>query len=127
MISKEDGSAVVESVFSMLFLMFLVMGVVQLGLTLYGRNVVAASAHEAARSAIELGADPASAADIADRSVRRGAGGVVKDIVVETTVERSSDHVAVQVRVHGKLRAFGPIPMELPITSVATASRDPSP
>lgn len=127
MIADEEGSAAVESVFSMFFLMFLVVGIIQVALTLYGRNVVAAAAHEGARSAIEVGGDPASAAIVAEQTIRQSAGGVADGIVVETTVERSRDRVAVQVRVSGTLRAFGPLPVSLPIASVASATRERMP
>ena len=116
-----------ESVFSMFFLMFLVMGVIQIALVLYGRNVVASAAHEGARSAIELGRDPSSAAAIAEKTVRAGAGGIADDISVDVVTERSTERVAVRVRVQGRLQAMGPLPVDIPITSVATASRERSP
>ena len=124
---SEDGSAAVESVFSIFFLMFLVAGIIQVALVLYGRNVVTAAAHEGARSAIELGRNPSSAATIAEKTVRAGAGGIADDISVEVITERSNERVAVRVRVHGRLEAMGPLPVDIPITSVATASRETSP
>lgn len=125
--ASEEGSAAVESVFSMFFLMFLVVGVIQVALVLYGRNVVATAAHEGARSAIELGRDPSSAAAIAEKTIVAEAGGIAERISVDVTLERSEERVAARVRVHARLQALGPLPVSLPIATVATASRDRSP
>ncbi len=56
----EDGAAVVEFVLVGVLLLFVFMGVVQVGLVLHTRNVLAADAAEGARHAANLGADPAS-------------------------------------------------------------------
>jgi hypothetical protein len=121
--TSEEGSAVVESIFGLLLVMTLALGVVQVALGLYARNVVIAAAHEAARAAIELGGSERDATTVARRTVEAGAGGVTRDLVVEAIRERSGDRVAVRVHVEATLEPFGPIPVSLPVSSTATTSR----
>ncbi|MCA1694613.1 MAG: pilus assembly protein, partial [Actinobacteria bacterium] len=75
----ERGSAPLEAVLSILFVMLLVLGTIEVSLALYGRNVVAAAAHEGARAALELGRGPDSAAAVARSTVRRASGALVRD------------------------------------------------
>jgi Flp pilus assembly protein TadG len=119
----DDGSAVVESVFGILLVMTLVLGVVQVALGLYARNVVAAAAHEGARAAIELGGTEEDASFIARRTVESSAGGVTRDLTVEAVSGRIEGRIAVRVRVEAILEPFGPIPVSFPVTSSATSSR----
>jgi hypothetical protein len=121
------GSAPVDTVFALSILLFLVLGVVEVAFALYGRNVVAASAHEGARVAVELGRDPASAVAIARRSVIRSAGGLVEGLQVGVEVQASPSGEQVRVRVTGRLRPFGPVPLPLPVDAVATSSRHLAP
>jgi Flp pilus assembly protein TadG len=120
---RERGSAPVETIFAIVFLMLLVLGVLQVAFALYVRNVVASSAHEGARAAIELGRDPASARSIARDVVARSAGGLVRDLDVDTAVGRSSNGSVVRVLVTGSLTPFGPFPISIPFATTAHASR----
>jgi Flp pilus assembly protein TadG len=61
----EEGAAVVEFVLVGALLLFVTLGVIQVGLLLHARNVLAADAAEGARHAASLGADPASGAAVA--------------------------------------------------------------
>ena len=90
---------------------------------LYARNVVASSAHEGARSAIELGSDPADADRIATSVVRRSAGGLIEDLDVSTMVEQRDRSASVIVRVTGSVAVLGPIPVSVPFSTTARASR----
>ena len=107
----------------MLLLVLLVLGAVQVSLVLYARNVLASSAHEGARSAIELGRDPADADRIATGVVRRSAGGLVENLEVSTMVERRAWSESVIVRVSGSVSVLGPIPVSIPFSTTARASR----
>ena len=55
----EAGSAIVEFVLVSTLLLFLFLGIIQLGLVLYVRNTLVANAAEGARHGANLGVDPA--------------------------------------------------------------------
>ena len=61
----QSGTAAVESIFAMVFIIVLLLGVVQVAFVLYARNVVAASAHEGARAIVERGSRSDDAASVA--------------------------------------------------------------
>lgn len=121
--SAQRGSAVVETVVAIVLLMILVLGAIEVAFALYARNVVAAAAHEGARAGIELGRDPADASAIAHATVVRAAGGLVRDLRVDTSVTRHGTTSLVAVRVRGILRSFGPVPLPIPMSSTATVTR----
>jgi len=58
--AAEAGAAVVEFVLVGVLLLFVFLGVVQVGLVLHTRNVLAADAAEGARHGANLGVDPSS-------------------------------------------------------------------
>jgi Flp pilus assembly protein TadG len=58
--SGDDGAAVVDFVLVGTLLLFLFLGIVQVGLILHMRNVVTANAAEAARYAANLNVDPSA-------------------------------------------------------------------
>ena len=103
----ERGSSPVESLLAIVILLFLALGVIEVAFALYGRNVVAASAHEGARAGIEVGRSSSDAAAVASRAVRSADGDGV-----------------VRVRVSGTLESFGPVPFPIPVSAGATATRD---
>jgi Flp pilus assembly protein TadG len=114
----------VEMTFAIVLLMLLTLGVIQVALTLYARNVVAASAHEGARMAIERGRTPEEAAVIARDVVARSTGRLVEKLSVDvSTVQRAGVRL-ITVRVRGMLRNLGPVPMPIPLSSVAHAEMD---
>jgi hypothetical protein len=123
----ERGSALVETVLSIFFMMLLVLGTIEVSLTLYGRNVVAAAAHEGARAALELGRDTDSAAAVARSTVRRSSGALVRDLKVEVLPETVGSTSYVRVRVAGWLRVAGPVPVPVPVTATATVSKQVAP
>jgi Flp pilus assembly protein TadG len=119
----EHGSAPLEAIFAIVFLLLLVLGTLQVALALYARNVVASAAHEGARAAVELGRDPASAERVAREIVRRSAGGLVDELVVVSGVEHTDNSDTVRVVVRGSLAPFGPVPVSIPFVTTARASR----
>ncbi len=118
------GSAPVETVLSIVFLMILVLGAIEVALVLYGRDVVAAAAHEGARSALELGRDSADAGAVAKRTVRQASGRLVRDLVVTVQTRPVGNTSHVQVRVAGWLKPIGPVPLPVPVSAVATVVKE---
>jgi hypothetical protein len=120
---KARGSAPLESIFAVLFLLLLSLGVIQVTLALYGRNVVISSAHEGARAAIEFNGDPGQAALAATQTVRRATGRLVDHLTVAVSMERRGEDTVVRVELHGVLRTMGPVSVPLPVTARATSTR----
>jgi hypothetical protein len=119
---REEGSAPVEATFAMVLLMVFALGVMQVALVLYGRNVLAASAHEGARAAVELGRGPSDAIEVAEKTVRIAAGGLVDHLEVSVTVSHGvRGRTATRVQVAGVLSALGPVPLPIPVSVAATA------
>jgi Flp pilus assembly protein TadG len=104
-------------------LLVLVLGTLEVTYALYARNVVVASAHEGARAAIERGGTLNDARQVAATSVVRTAGGLVRDLEVTTASTSSSEGATVRVTVSGTLRAFGPVPIPIHLSSSSTAVR----
>jgi hypothetical protein len=120
--APEAGSAPVETVFSVTILLLLALGAVQVAFALYGRNVVAASAHEGARAALEVGRGPTDAAAVARRTVQTSAGKLVHDLSVTVSVVRAHARELVVVRVSGVLAPGGPVPLPIPVSVRARAA-----
>jgi Flp pilus assembly protein TadG len=120
----ERGNAPLQSVFAIALFMLLAMGVVEVALVLYGRNIISAAAHEGARAAIELGQDPRAATTIATRTVKRSAGGLLEDVEVAVDVVELDGRSIVVVEVAGRLHAPGPIPFAPSVNARATATRE---
>lgn len=59
-----------DAVAAIVLLMILVLGIIQVALTLYGRNVVDASAHEGLRAIVERGAITSNGERVATSMVR---------------------------------------------------------
>lgn len=120
----ERGSAPLEATFAIVFILFLVLGTVEVAFALYGRNVVMSSAHEGARAAVEYGRSPEEAAAIARDTVRKAAGSLVDDLRVSVGVGDPTQPSVIRVRVQGTVDAFGPVPFPMHVDAVATAQRD---
>jgi hypothetical protein len=124
---KERGSAPVETVLSIVFVMLLVLGTIEVALALYGRNVVAAAAHEGARAVLELGATRGSAVKVVRETVARSSGALVRDLRVSVVPRTVGNIGYIQVRVAGWLRLIGPVPAPFPVRATATVSRELAP
>ena len=104
--------------------MVLAMGVVQVVMLLYARNMVAASAHEGARAAVELGRGPRSADEIARATIRDSTGELLDDVVVDVTVQARGTRSVVVVDVSGRLSYPGLLPFSPSLTARASASQE---
>ncbi len=120
----ERGSAVVESIFGIFVLLVLTVGAIQVALSLYARNVAMAAVHDGARAAIEVGATPESADAIATRVIGRSAGSLIDDLVVDVRVIVTTDRYSVVVAASGALVPVGPVPIDLPFSVEAMATRE---
>jgi len=108
---RQRGSAPVETIFAFVFVMTLALGVIQIAFSLYARNMVMTSTHEAARAAVERGRTEAEVHAIVRRVLGQGAGGVFRATRVE-----------VVRHVEGTIRSLGPFPASLPVTARAGAA-----
>ena len=121
---SQRGSAPIESVFALAFVALLGLGVVEVALALYARNVVASSAHEGARAAAEITTDPSRAGEVAAAMVRRTGGSLVRGLRVTTSTQAlGGGIVAVDVVVAGRIDPPGPLPITLPVRATATIQR----
>ncbi len=107
---------------AIVLLMLMTIGAIEVAFVLYGRNILAASAHEGARAAIELGRAPSDAVAVATRTVEGSVGGLMRDLDVAVAVSGAPGRRAVRVRVSASLTAFGPIPIPFRFSSSATAA-----
>jgi len=114
---SQRGSAPVETIFAFVFVMILALGVVQIAFTLYARNIVMTSAHEAARAAVERGRTEAEAHAIVRRVLRQGAGGIFRATRVQVVRRVEGTRLVVSVAVAGTIRSLGPFPASLPVTA----------
>lgn len=112
-----------EAIFAILFIMTLSLGIVQVALSLYGRNVVISSTHEGARAAVEVGGDVQDAVAVAEQTVRDATGRLVNDLAVEVSVDAVGDDQLVTVRASGTLHTLGPFTFPVPVVTTATALR----
>jgi hypothetical protein len=120
-VSGERGAAPVEAVFGIIMLLALVLGTIEVAFALYARNVVAASAHEAARTAVELGRSPDEVQLVAQRTIERAAGGLIDDFTIRTEYDESNAR-SVRIVVSGYLEPFGPVPIPLTFRTTASAA-----
>lgn len=110
--------------FAIVLLMTLALGVVQVALTLYAGNVLTASAHEGARAALERGRSSEDAAEVARDVVKRATGRLIDDLKVDVATSQVGTRRFVSVRVKGIVNELGPVPLPIPMSSVATAQID---
>ena len=122
--SSDRGSATVESIFSIVMLMLVTLGALQVAFVLYARNVLASAAHEGVRAAVELEAVEGDAGAMAASVVERAAGGLVDDLDVDAVAARSGSREVLTVRVRATVAAFGPVPVAIPVSVTATSVRD---
>jgi Flp pilus assembly protein TadG len=125
--ARESGAAAVESIFAMVFVIVLLLGVVEVAFLLYARNVVAASAHEGVRAVVERGAGAADAELIAGRTVRESAGSLVTELQVGVVLRSSEDLERITVVVSGRVKPFGPVPLPVTMTTSASSTRETPP
>jgi Flp pilus assembly protein TadG len=107
---RDEGSAVVDFVLVGTLLLFLFLGVVQVGLILHMRNVITANAAEAARYAANLQVDPSAG------------GAKARELTAEELSARVADGMSCSSRLTGDLvtvECDGQLPLTfLPLGSV---------
>lgn len=121
-VESDRGSVALESIFAIVLLMVIALGTMQVAFLLFARNSIQASAHEAARVAIERGADISEARSIAGRLVDASVGGMVNDLRVDVLRDHSALQQRVTVVVRASVRPSGPVPFEMPVRATARLS-----
>lgn len=120
---SERGSALVGTVFGMLFLLTLAVGAVETILLVHARNVTTSAVHEGARAAVEVGGDSGRAVDVVRTYLQRTVGHMLRDDSVEAVLHAREDGTATAVvTVTGTLRIPGPIPAGVPVRLTGRAS-----
>jgi len=125
----DAGAAVVEFVMISVLLVLLLFGVLQVGVYFYARNIIAASAADAARYAAASGATPAAGDARAEQLIADGLGSA--DGITCTTARSTDPQTRLPVTtVHciGTVKAlFAPvrIPLRIDITSAALTETAP--
>jgi Flp pilus assembly protein TadG len=120
----DAGAAVVDFVLMSLLLVLLLLGVLQTAVYFYARNVLAASAADAARYAAAAGVDPAAGRERAQDLIRAGlADGDAAAIHCTSTagIDPASGLATTTVHCAGRLRLLF-LPLHLPLTIDVTSS-----
>lgn len=127
----DGGAAVVEFLMISVLLILLLFCALQIGVYFYARNIVSASAADAARFAASYGAAPAVGGPRAEQLIADGLGaGAAADIhcTAAAATDASSGLPVVQVRCHGRGRAFlAPVDLPLNIDIAASALQETRP
>jgi Flp pilus assembly protein TadG len=120
----DRGAAVIEFVMMSVLLVFLLFAVLQVAVYFYARNIVAASAADAARYAANAGVDPASGGPRADELIRTGIGAAEGSRIPcqgRTTTDAASGLTVATVHCRGRLKLTF-LPLELPLWIDVTTS-----
>ena len=120
----ERGSAAVDSILGVIFIMIVALGVIEVALGLYARNTVLAAVHDGARAAVEVGGTSDRADALAMSTIEHSAGGLIHGVEVHTEVTRRAERLILRVFVRGTLDPPGPIPWHQSIFTSATAERE---
>ncbi len=123
----EDGSAVVEFVLVGVLLIFLFLGVLQVGIYVHLRNVLAASAAEGARYGANADVRSDQAAPRTQEIVRQALNRRIADRLAYAGSEEPGEAglVLVSVRVSGTVPAiFAPLGSLLPVGVTARALKE---
>ena len=129
--SSDDGAAVVEFVFVSLLLVLLLFAVLQVGVYFYARNIVAASAADAARYAATAGAVASDGSERAQQLIAAGLGTAQARAITCTATDgtdAASGLPVTTVRCVGHVRALlmsTDLPMPVDIASSALTERTP--
>lgn len=126
---RDDGAAVVEFVFISVLLVALLFAVLQVGVYFYARNIVAASAADAARYAAAAGVPTSAGGPRARELVAHGLGSA--DGISCTSapgIDEKSGLPVTTVRCRGKIKAlFAPVHIPLRIDATSAALRETAP
>jgi Flp pilus assembly protein TadG len=129
--ASDAGAAVVEFVLISVLLVLLLFGVLQVGVYYYARNIVAASAADAARYAASAGVSPSAGGARAEALISDGLGSAqaraIKCTGTSGTDARSGLPVTT-VRCVGRVRALliaTDLPLQVDLTSSALKEHTP--
>jgi Flp pilus assembly protein TadG len=126
---RDAGAAAVEFVMISVLLVLLLFGVLQVGVYFYARNIIAASAADAARYAAASGATPAAGGARAEQLIADGLGSSDGISCTGAAAIDPRSHLPVTtVHCTGTVKAlFAPvhIPLRIDITSSALTERAP--
>lgn len=128
---SDDGAAVVEFVMISVLLVLLLFGVLQVGVYFYARNIVAASAADAARYAAAAGVPSSAGGARAEQLIAAGlGGGQAAAIKCTSTVGADAGSGLPVTTVHcvGHVRALllsTDLPLKVDFTSSALKERAP--
>lgn len=120
----DSGAAVVDFVMMSVLLVFLLFAVLQVAVYFYARNIVAASAADAARYAANAGVDPTSGGPRADELIRKGIGSGAGSRIPcrgSTTTDSASGLAVATVHCRGRLNLTF-LPLGLPLWIDVTTS-----
>jgi Flp pilus assembly protein TadG len=125
---RDDGAAVVEFVLVSVLLVLLLFGVLQVGVYFYARNIVAASAADAARYAAAAGTDPSAGGARAEQLIRDGLGATDITCTSSLGVDTRSRLPVTTVHCTGRIKAFlAPIDIPLAVDMTSSALREQAP
>ncbi len=96
----------------------------QVALALYGRNTLISATHESARAAVELARTVDEIEAIAEQHARSAAGGLIDHMSVDAIVSADGPRTSVIVSIEAQVRAFGPLPVSIPVRTRAVAHID---
>lgn len=120
----DRGAAVVEFVMVSVLLVFLLFAVLQVAVFFYARNIVAASAADAARYAANSGVDSADGGPRAAELIGKGLGSVEAARIPcrgSTSTDTASGLVVASVHCRGRLKLTF-LPLDVPLWIDVTSS-----
>ncbi|PZS16361.1 MAG: pilus assembly protein TadE [Pseudonocardiales bacterium] len=120
----DHGAAVVDFVLISVLLVFLLFAVLQVAVYCYVRNIVAASAADAARYAANAGVDPAAGGQRAGELIREGIGAGQAGLIPcrgSTATDSTSGLAVATVHCRGRLKVTF-LPLDLPLRIDVTSS-----
>jgi Flp pilus assembly protein TadG len=118
---RDDGAAVVEFVMVSVLLVLLLFGVLQVGVYFYARNIVAASAADAARYAAAAGTDPSAGGPRAEQLIEDGLSSSDITCTSGPGLDARSQLPVTTVHCTGRVKAFF-VPIDIPLTVDLTSS-----
>lgn len=125
---RDDGAAVVEFVLISVLLVLLLFGVLQVAVYFYARNIVAASAADAARYAAAAGVSPSAGATRAEQLIRDGLGGADVTCTSGPGVDAGSGLPVTTVHCTGTVRALlAPVDIPLHLDLRSSALKETTP
>ncbi len=128
---RDDGAAVVEFVLISVLLIFLLFAVLQVGVYFYARNIVSASAADAARYAAAAGVSPGAGGTRAEALIARGLGSGGASAINCTggpAVDERSGLPVTTVRCTGRIHALlAPLDIPLDVDVTTSALRESAP